>query len=53
MGWLLAWLILNATIFTWRLMVAWPRMKDRSTLQDEGSGSVDFRPSPSLPGLKE
>jgi len=29
MKWLLAWLILNALVFVWRVLVVWPQLKTK------------------------
>ena len=41
MKWLLAWMILNALVFVWRVLVVWPQLKAKDRSASVGSANVD------------
>jgi hypothetical protein len=41
MKWLLAWMILNALVFVWRVLVVWPQLKTEDQSVSVGGASVD------------
>ena len=43
MKWLLAWMILNALVFVWRVLVVWPQLK---TKDQSVSANVDQARTP-------
>jgi hypothetical protein len=46
MKWLLAWMILNALVFVWRILVVWPQMKTKDQSVSDGGASVDHPRTP-------
>jgi hypothetical protein len=42
MSWLLAWLIVNALVLVWRVLVVFPQVKtkDQSVLEEGAAGSL-------------
>jgi hypothetical protein len=46
MKWLLAWMILNALVFVWRVLVVWPQLKTKDQSVSVGGASVDHARPP-------
>jgi hypothetical protein len=46
MKWLLAWLILNALILVWRVLVVWPQLKAKNQFVGVGGTDVDGARTP-------
>ena len=46
MKWLLAWMILNALVFVWRVLMVWPQLKTRDQSVGVGGANVDHAPTP-------
>ena len=46
MKWLLAWMILNALVFVWRVLVVWPQLKTKDESVSVGGASVDHARTP-------
>jgi hypothetical protein len=46
MKWVLAWMILNALVFVWRVLVVWPELKTRDQSVSVGGASVDHARPP-------
>ena len=46
MKWLLAWMILNALVFVWRVLVVWPELKTKDQSVSVGGASVDHARTP-------
>jgi hypothetical protein len=46
MKWLLAWMILNALVFVWRVLVVWPQLKTKDQSVSAGGASVDHARTP-------
>ena len=46
MKWVLAWMILNALVFVWRVLVVWPQLKTKDQSISVGGASVDHARPP-------
>lgn len=49
MKWLLAWIILNALVFVWRVLVVWPQLKAKDQSVSVRSANVDRARAPASP----
>jgi hypothetical protein len=46
MKWLLGWLVLNALVFAWRVLVMWPQLKAKDQSVSAGGASADHMRTP-------
>jgi hypothetical protein len=46
MKWLLAWMILNALVFVWRVLVVWPQLKTKDPFVGVGGPNLDHARTP-------
>ena len=46
MKWLFGWLVLNALVFAWRVVVMWPQLKAKDQSVSVGGASADQTRTP-------